>query len=101
MRVAVAKTFAVAAVIAAGLIGCSSKSNAAAADWPTYQQSNGRAGVDVGAPTFSGLKRRFIRQLDGQVYAQPLTYNGNIYVATESNSVYAFSNSGRRLFYRH
>lgn len=99
MRVAIAITFVVAIAIAASLIGLSPQSNAA--DWPTYQQSSGRAGVAVGAPAFSGLNRRFSRHLDGEVYAQPLIYKGKIYVATENDSVYAFSSSGRRLFYRH
>ena len=82
-----------------GLLAASAQPSAA--DWPTYQQSVARAGVAVGSPPFSNLRRRFSRQVDGQVYAAPLIYGGMIYVATENDSVYGFSSSGRRLFYRH
>ena len=35
------------------------------------------------------------------MYAQPLIANGRIYVATENNTVYAFTTGGRRLWQRH
>lgn len=72
----------------------------ASADWPTFQGANSRAGVAQGS-SFSGFRRRFSRTLDGQVYGQPLLYRGAIYVATENNSLYGFTASGRRLFRRH
>lgn len=115
MRVRIAARLLFSLVLLLSLNGCgsSTRSSVAAdadasaaasargADWPTYQQSPSRAGVAVGAPAFSGFHRRFTRKLDGQVYAQPLIYRGRIYVATENNSVYAFSRTGRRLFRRH
>jgi hypothetical protein len=74
---------------------------AAGADWPTYQGSNSRSGVVAGAPAFSGFRQRFSRNVDGQVYAQPLIVRGVVYVATENNSVYAFRTNGKPLFQRH
>jgi outer membrane protein assembly factor BamB len=74
---------------------------AAGADWPTYQGSNSRSGVVAGAPAFSAFRRRFSRNVDGEVYAQPLIVRGVIYVATENNSVYAFRTNGQPLFQRH
>jgi polyvinyl alcohol dehydrogenase (cytochrome) len=42
-----------------------------------------------------------VKGLDGQVYAQPLIAGGRIYVATENNTVYAFTLGGRKLWQRH
>ena len=38
--------------------------------------------------------KRVTYPVDGLVYAQPLIYNGSVYVATEHDSVYAFSEGG-------
>lgn len=54
-----------------------------------------------GAPAHPRLRHRFAKSLDGQVYAQPLIAGGRIYVATENNSVYAFTTGGRKLWRRH
>jgi hypothetical protein len=72
-----------------------------AATWATFGGGAARSGVAHGAPATPSLKRRFARALDGEVYAQPLIAGGRIYVATENNSVYAFTTSGRRLWRRH
>jgi hypothetical protein len=73
----------------------------AGADWTTYGGSSSRASVASGAPANPALHRRFARTVDGQVYAQPLIAGGRIYVATENNTVYAFSSSGKQLWSRH
>jgi outer membrane protein assembly factor BamB len=73
----------------------------ARADWTTYGGAASRAGVAPGAPANPVLSRRFARTVDGQVYAQPLIAGGRIYVATENNSVYAFSDAGKQLWRRH
>lgn len=70
-------------------------------DWTTYGGASSRAGIVHGAPGKPGLSRRFARTVDGQIYAQPLIAGGRIYVATENNSVYAFSSSGKQLWRRH
>jgi outer membrane protein assembly factor BamB len=69
--------------------------------WTTFGGSASRAGVAPGAPAHPGLTRRFARDVDGQIYAQPLIAGGRIYVATENNSVYAFTTGGRRVWSRH
>jgi outer membrane protein assembly factor BamB len=72
----------------------------AGGDWVTFQGDNARTGVAAGARSFHGLHRRFARRLDGQVYGQPLIAGGRVYVATENNSVYAFTTGGRQVFRR-
>jgi outer membrane protein assembly factor BamB len=73
----------------------------AAGNWTTFGGANSRAGVAPGAPAHPHLARRFTKALDGQVYAQPLIANGRIYVATENNTIYAFTTSGRLVWKRH
>jgi hypothetical protein len=73
---------------------------AAAGAWTTYGGSASRASVAPGARTSPGLQRRFSRSVDGEVYAQPLISGGRIYVATENNSVYAFTTGGTLVWRR-
>ncbi|HYZ27821.1 MAG TPA: PQQ-binding-like beta-propeller repeat protein [Thermoleophilaceae bacterium] len=72
-----------------------------AGNWTTFGGSSSRAGVARGAPAHPHLARRFSKTLDGEVYAQPLIANGRIYVATENNTIYAFTTSGRQVWKRH
>jgi outer membrane protein assembly factor BamB len=72
----------------------------AAGAWTTYGGSGSRASVAPGARRSPGLQRRFSRSVDGEVYAQPLIAGGRIYVATENNSVYAFTTGGK-LVWKH
>jgi hypothetical protein len=69
--------------------------------WPTYGGSASRSGVARNAPARPQPRRRFERSLDGEVYAQPLIAGNRIYIATENNSVYAFTTAGRRVWRRH
>ncbi|HEX4719821.1 MAG TPA: PQQ-binding-like beta-propeller repeat protein [Thermoleophilaceae bacterium] len=69
--------------------------------WTTFGGSSSRAGVAPGAPAHPSLRRRFARGVDGQVYAQPLIAGGRMYVATENNTVYAFTSGGRLVWRRH
>jgi outer membrane protein assembly factor BamB len=87
------------------LVACgtshSSPQASAAGNWTTFGGASSRAGIAPGAPAHPRLRRRFAKTLDGQVYAQPLIANGRIYVATENNTVYAFTTGGRKLWQRH
>ena len=74
---------------------------AASGAWTTFGGSASRSGIVAGAPAHPKLRRRFARSVDGQVYAQPLIAAGRIYIATESNTVYAFTTGGRQLWKRH
>jgi len=76
-------------------------STVAGVGWTTFQGAGTRSGVVAGAPAFAGFRRRFARQLDGEVYGQPLIAGGVAYVATENNSVYAFGPQGQLRFRRH
>ncbi len=82
---------------AGGKAGTAARSPA----WPTYGGTASRAGVAAGAPAAPKLRRRFARAVDGEVYAQPLIAGGRIYVATENDSVYAFTTGGKLIWRRH
>src|SRR3954451_18446999 len=89
-------------LLALALAACgASESSSAAGSWTTFGGSNSRAAVAPGAAAHPRLKRRFAKTLDGQVYAQPLIASGRIYVATENNTVYAFTTGGRKVWQRH
>jgi hypothetical protein len=89
-------------LIAAAVIALVAPAPASAqAEWTTYGGSNSRAGIAPGVPAHPKLHRRFARTVDGEVYAQPLIAGGRFYVATENNTVYAFSEAGNELWSRH
>jgi hypothetical protein len=69
-------------------------------DWPTYHGSDSRAGVGTGVPNPHVLHAKRLK-LDGAVYASPLVVKRTIIVATENNSLYAVSTSGRTLWRTH
>src|SRR5690349_14602173 len=64
---------------------------ATGADWPTYHRDLARAGYDARAPRATRLRRAWSASVDGDVYAEPLVVRGRVIVATENNSLYAFS----------
>lgn len=60
-------------------------------DWTTYHGDNGRTGYEQ-ASNFTSVKSDWNSStLDGDVYAEPLVYGGEVFVATENNSVYALN----------
>jgi outer membrane protein assembly factor BamB len=60
-------------------------------EWPTYHQSNNRAGVGAAGSTFKDVRPAWTTgPLDGAVYAEPLYVGGRVLVATENNTIYAF-----------
>jgi outer membrane protein assembly factor BamB len=71
------------------VLGCA---GAARADWPTYHADAARTGADqstgAAAPFASGWTST---DLGGDIYAEPLIANGLVYIATQSNDVYALS----------
>jgi outer membrane protein assembly factor BamB len=56
--------------------------------WTTYHLDNARTGLDTSEPSFSGLAPGFNVTVDGAVYAEPLVFNGTVFVATENDSIY-------------
>ena len=78
------------------------KKHGSAANWPTYHASLGRTAVDRTSPSLGGLRRIWSKQLDGQVYAEPLAVGKRVYAATENNTVYALSaGNGKIAWQRH
>jgi hypothetical protein len=60
--------------------------------WPTYHLDRRRSANDLGEPSFSSLTSAWSSSvLDGAMYAEPLIDGNNVIVATENNSLYAFS----------
>jgi outer membrane protein assembly factor BamB len=73
---------------------------APAADWTTYHGDNTRSGyagptsVSCAAPGWKS------QPLDGTIYAEPLAFQGKIFVATENDSVYALNERTGALVWR-
>jgi outer membrane protein assembly factor BamB len=61
------------------------------ANWPTYHANLARTGVDTTSPPLGSFQRAWTKQLDGQVYAEPLAVGSRVYAATENNTVYALN----------
>ncbi len=60
---------------------------ASGADWTTYHADNARTGY---LPlNFTSATKGWTYNVDGAVYAEPLVFGGDVFVATENNSVYA------------
>jgi outer membrane protein assembly factor BamB len=67
----------------------SSPTAAAIADWPVYNRDNTHTGVDPAKETFATIGEAWRSlTLDGDVYAQPLVVGGQVYVATNRDTVY-------------
>ena len=68
----------------------------------TYGYDNARSGHDTVDPTVHGLSANpsWDASLDGSVYGQPLVYKGDVFVATENDSVYALSASTGHVAWR-
>lgn len=57
--------------------------------WTTYHRDNLRTG-DAESVAFSSANPGWVSpNLDGSVYAEPLAFDGRVFVATENDSVYA------------
>ena len=64
-------------------------SAASAEDWTTYHADNARAGY-LPVSNFTTVTNGWTSPaLDGDIYAEPLVFRGDVFVATENNSVYA------------
>jgi outer membrane protein assembly factor BamB len=73
-----------------------------AAKWPTYHANQARTAVDRTSSSLGGLGRIWSKQLDGQVYAEPLVVGKRVYAATENNTVYALNaRNGKVAWQRH
>lgn len=70
--------------------------------WPAYHGNGRRSGVSSTMPRVTGQPtvRKTIK-LDGQVYASPIVAHGITIVATENDTVYAFTRRFHLLWRRH
>src|SRR5262249_41969286 len=58
--------------------------------WTTYHHDNAHTGFDASQPNAAGATTGWTSPaLNGNVYGEPLVYNGLVYVATLQNTVYA------------
>jgi outer membrane protein assembly factor BamB len=95
---------AFAVLLLLGAAGCSSSNSssttgastaastttpAPTAAWPTYHRDLSRTGFDPTSPALGQVRHTWTRQLDGQVYAEPLVAGGRVIAATEGDSLYA------------
>ena len=93
---------AVALVAALGLavlspsprIVAAPRSNLAAAasgSWTVYHGNDAHTGYDPTQPQANGATAGWATTLDGEMYAEPLVYNGIVYAATMNDTVYALN----------
>src|SRR5258708_1058966 len=62
--------------------------------WTTYHHDDGHTGYDPSAPAITSVQAGWVSPtLDGEIYAEPLVYNGIVYAATLNDTVYALNQS--------
>src|SRR5713226_2321267 len=70
--------------------------------WPTYHHDDAHTGYDPAAPAVGTVVPTpgwTQTPLDGEVYAEPLIYNGIVYAATLNNTVYALNQTDGTLIW--
>ncbi len=103
MRVRRHRSVLAALLVAAGLIGWSvaitadagaSVRAAGAGDWTVYHGDATGSGIATGVTAVTTTARAWTSPaLDGNLYGEPLVASGDVYVATENDTVYALSPS--------
>jgi outer membrane protein assembly factor BamB len=69
-------------------------------DWTTYHENNARTGY-MPLSNFTSVTSDWnSTALDGAVYAEPLIFGGDVFVATENNSVYALNAQNGSIVWR-
>jgi PQQ-like domain len=77
-----------------------SSTNLDAEDWTTYHADNARTGY-MATPNFTSVTASWVSpSLDGSIYAEPLVFRGDVYVATENNSIYALGGQNGSILWR-
>ncbi len=71
--------------------------------WTTYHHDPGRSGIDPDSTSPVAPSQAWqTAALDGPIWSQPLVYGGDVYVATENDTVYALNAStGAVVWQRH
>jgi outer membrane protein assembly factor BamB len=73
---------------------------ASSSSWVTYHRNLARTGLDPTSPALGKVRHTWTRQLDGQVYAEPLVASGRVFAATEGDSLYALDAGTGRVRWR-
>jgi outer membrane protein assembly factor BamB len=74
----------------------------AGSQWTVYHGDMSGSGVSTSVTTVDTSAAAWTSPtLDGQLYGEPLVFGGDIYVATESNTVYALSSSTGAVVWSH
>ena len=69
--------------------------------WTTYHLDNSRSGYNPAGPSARSPVRAWARDdLDAPVYAEPLVFQGQVFVVTEGDTLYALSASTGRVDWR-
>ena len=68
-------------------------SAAGSSGWLTYHDAGNRSGYTGSLPEIGSPSVSWSSRVDGPVYAEPLYYDGETYIATENDSVYALSST--------
>ena len=79
--------------------GCDQAESSYARGWTTYHGNNSRSGY-VAAAVVCPKEGWKSAALDGEVYAEPLVYDGMVLVATENDSVYALNATSGFILWR-
>jgi len=62
--------------------------------WTVYHRDDAHTGNDPTVPTMTGVTAGWVSSaMDGEVYGEPLIFNGVVYAATLNNTVFAFNQS--------
>jgi hypothetical protein len=62
--------------------------------WTMYHHDDGHTGYDPAAPAITSVQAGWVSPvLDGEVFAEPLVFNGIVYAATLNDTVYALNQS--------
>src|SRR5690242_14159723 len=72
------------------LMQAAPSSAAPSANWTQYGHDPQRSSVSEDQTPFKSITLDWSKSIDGAALAQPLVWNGRVYVATENNSIYAF-----------
>jgi polyvinyl alcohol dehydrogenase (cytochrome) len=104
-----AVSYSIAAVaVIAGLVGAALASGASTSaqsstDWTVYHGDAAGTGVSSALRAVDTARRAWTSPvLNGELYGEPLVYDGRVYVATENDYAYALSaTNGRVIWSRH
>jgi len=101
-------TMLATAMVAAAVLSAATQERATAADqsptaWTVYHGDALGTGLSTVMRSVTTARRAWTSPvLSGEIYGEPLVYSGDVFVATESDTVYALTSThGRVVWHRH